>query len=132
DGGDVEVPIANRNAGRTLVPKALGDVHLAVAVRVAQSYDASRVIATALGGDIEIAIWHHHHVTRRTDIVGGHQRAKALRKFESAVIGIAGRQPGRSNVRKNRYRDCHSQWRAKQEAFHESSFMTADLQPRTT
>src|SRR5262245_20631267 len=115
---DIEVAVSGGDPGRALVAESFGDVHLAVAVRVAKSHHTGATLTT-LRRDIKIAVGHGDHVTGSAEIIGNDQRAEALRKFQPAVVGIARRQPRCSNVHYNCRSDYYRRGTCRHETFHE-------------
>ena len=97
---EVDIAIAQRDAGRAAAAERLFDLEAAVAVGVAQrDRPAAGLRLTAAAArhqrDVEIAIGRHGHVPRGSEVVGHDQRAESWRQREAAVIGIAHR-PGLS------------------------------------
>ena len=94
----VDVAVAQRDAGRAAGAEALDHLELAVFVGVAQRNRAAaglRLAAPAARHQryVQIAVGGHGHVPGGAEIVGDDQRAESRRQRDAAVAGVAGRQP---------------------------------------
>ncbi len=97
---EVDVAVAQGDAGRAAAAEWLLDLEAPVAVGIAQgnrSATGLRLTAAAAGHqrDVQIAIGRHGHVPRRTEVVGHDQCTESRGQRDAAVIGIAHR-PGLS------------------------------------
>ena len=91
---EVEIPVAQRDAGRAARAELLLDFELAVAVRVAQADDAAARLrlpasAAALQRDVDVAVRRDRDVTRGAESVGHDERAEPGGQLDAAVVRVA-------------------------------------------
>jgi hypothetical protein len=102
-----------RNAGAAALAYDFFDIKVTVALRIVERGDAT----LTLQRDVEISVGSDGYMPCRAEIVGYDKSAKARRKFQATIIGIAsGLVSGvRAGLRK--YRSRHKE-RRKTEGFH--------------
>ena len=89
--GDIQIAVAEANAGGAAFAERFLHVEMAVALGVAQCDDATFAVPSVLERDVDVAIGGNCDMPCRSQAIGGDDGAKSSGQRDSAVIRIAGR-----------------------------------------